>query len=281
MIRSLARDCIRLYRVTDWLHFLPLPLAGWYGSQERSWAALAGGLIAWALSLAYMSAINQAFDDRLDRGTLGKNPVGPRFTRSQAVCLAIAPALGIFPALLWLSPRGLVPALVVLFAATAYSAPPRLKRVPVLGTLWNIAVGVPGLFFAGSPDFDRVPFRLFVTLFAALLLVSQLIHEAEDRDDDRTGGVTTIAVLAGTRGALSVAVLLLLCIPPLTWCLARGINMRGVVTTAVALFSSVWSATLISRIARADLAGLRSVRLNYRYAALALGTGVFAAITFA
>ena len=277
MIRSPARDFLQLYRVRDWLHFLPLPLAGWFSSDARTVSALVGGVVAWALALAFMSAINQAFDDRLDRATVGKNPVGARFSRRQAVLFAVPPALAVLPVLALFSPHGIVPGLVALIAATVYSAPPRLKRVPVLGTLWNIAVGAPALFFAGAPDFDRVPFRLLVALFAALLLVSQLIHEAEDRDDDRSGGVPTVAVLTGTRGALAMAVALLAATPVLTWLLSRGLNGRGAVTVATAVFSVAWIVSLVGRMQRADLSGLRRVRLNFRYAAFVLGAAVFTA----
>lgn len=278
MIGSRARDCIRLYRVTDWLHFLPLPLAGWCCSSTRSVASLVGGTLAWMLSLAFMSGINQAFDDRLDLATPAKNPVGRRFSRRQALQFALFPALGIFPLLAWLSPRGLVPGLIVFVVATLYSAPPRLKRVPVLGTILNIAIGVPGLFFAGAASLDTGAFRLFVALFALLLLVSQLIHEAEDRSDDRSGGITTIAVLAGTSGALGLAAVLLVSMPLFAWLFSRGLDKRGLVIAGATLFSSAWVFALVSRIVRADLTGLRQVRLNYRYAALALGAAVFAAV---
>jgi 4-hydroxybenzoate polyprenyltransferase len=158
-----------------------------------------------------------------------------------------------------------------------YSAPPRLKRVPVLGTLWNLAVGVPGLFFAGSPDVRQLPLRLLVGLFSMLLIVSQLIHEAEDREDDRSGGIATVATLAGVQGALAAASMFLFCLPGAAWWLAAGMRARSLLTGGVALFAAGWALALLGRISRGDAGGLRRVRLRYRYTALALGAVVFAA----
>src|SRR5262249_31789450 len=151
---------------------------GWFAASHRSITSLVGGVLGWAMGLAYTSSINQAFDDRLDRLNLGKNPVGSTFRRRQAVLLSIPPAVATVVVVAWLSPSGLVPAIVLLVTATVYSAPPRLKHIPGLATLWNVVIGLPGLFFAGWPDFTSAPLRLLVGLFAMLLFASQLIHEA-------------------------------------------------------------------------------------------------------
>src|SRR5207244_192340 len=90
---SALRDFLRLYRVADWIHFLPLPLAGWLAGEARDALALVAGVAAWALALAYTSAINQAFDARVDRADPAKNPVGKRFGRREAVILSLPPAL--------------------------------------------------------------------------------------------------------------------------------------------------------------------------------------------
>lgn len=271
------REWLRLYRVRDWLHFLPLPLAGWIASGPGPLPVLIGGVLGWGLGLAYASCINQAFDDRLDQVRREKNPVGRNFGRRQAVLLSIPPAVACLGALAWLSPGGLVPAFILLAAATVYSAPPRLKRIPILGTFWNLVVGVPGAFFAGYPDLSHAPLRLLVGLFAMLLLIAQLIHEAEDRDDDRAGGIRTVGTIAGPNGALAVAALLLLLLPPATWWLAGDIHLRVPVTAAAMVFAFAWIAILVARLRRHETTGLRAVRLRYRYAALALGAFAFAA----
>src|SRR5690349_4213300 len=81
---------LRLYRVKDWIHFLPLPLAGWMADPHRPGAStLIGGVLGWALGLAFASAINQAFDGALDAGRRLKNPVGGTFGRREAVMLSL------------------------------------------------------------------------------------------------------------------------------------------------------------------------------------------------
>jgi 4-hydroxybenzoate polyprenyltransferase len=267
----------QLYRVRDWLHFLPLPLAGWTAAGDRGMPALLGGVIGWGFGLAYTSAINQAFDDRLDRANIGKNPVGDTFGRREAVLLSIPPAAAMLGIVLWLSPAGLLPAAILLVVATLYSAPPRLKRIPGLATAWNVVIGLPGLFFAGTPQIADGSLRLLGGLFAMLLLVSQLIHEAKDRDDDHAEGIPTIATLGGLPGALGAAALCTLVLPVLTWWLAKGMALRVPLTAAAALFAVGWVVVLTSRIVRGDETDLRALRLRYRHTSLALGALAFLA----
>jgi 4-hydroxybenzoate polyprenyltransferase len=274
---SAARDIARLYRVRDWIHFLPLPLAGWFSSADGTLVSLIGGVFGWALGLAYTCCINQAFDDRLDSANIGKNPVGENFGRREAIILSIPPAVGSLVVVALTSPSGLVAAVTLLIVATLYSAPPRLKRIPGLGTIWNLVIGVPGLFYAGQPDFSAGALRLLGGLFAWLLLISQLIHEAKDRDDDRAGGIATVATLTGVRGALGAAVFFLALLPPVTWLLSNGVSLRIPLTVASTVFSIGWIVALVARIARRDETGLRQVRLQYRYACLVLGGLAFAA----
>jgi len=265
---------LRLYRVADWLHFLPLPLAGWLADRAGG-TALAAGTAAWALALAFTSAINQAFDDRIDHGA--KNPVGRAFHRRRAVALSIAPAVGAIALLAIGSPRGLGPGVIMLVAAAVYSAPPRLKRVPVVGTVWNAVMGVPGFFFAGGLAAGRLPLGPLVGLFALLLLVSQLLHEAADRDDD-AGQVRTIATEGGRRSAIAAALVLVLATPGLAWALAAGATHRGALSGACAAFALGWAAVLRRELGCDDRRRLRRLRLAYRYAAIGLGAVAFAAL---
>lgn len=270
---------LRLYRVKDWLHFLPLPLAGWLADPDHaSPLALAGGVIAWGLGLAYASSINQAFDDRLDRTFRAKNPVGPSFGRRQAILLSVPPLLGCLAVLAWLSPLGLVPGVALLAAATLYSAPPRLKRFPVLGTLWNLLVALPGFFFAGRPSVGELPLRPLVGLFAALLLGSQLIHEAQDREDDVSGDVRTVATEGGRRTALLAASALVTSTPALAWWLSAGVARRGEITASCVAFAAYWATLLITSLQCEDSLELKRLRLRYRHSAICLGAVVFAAM---
>lgn len=274
MSRDFALALLRLYRVRDWLHFLPLPVAGWIAGDARSPSALAGGIAAWALGLAYMSAVNQAFDDRLDRP--GKNPVGARLSRRTALAWSLPAALGcLAAALAWVPSRWHVAAML-LVASTAYSAPPRLKRVPLVGTLWNVVLALPGFTMADAARAGHPSFDALVSAFSLMLLASQLIHEAADRDDDQRGGVSTIAVVAGARGALLAASLSLAALPPVAWWLARAMAHQGLFTASLSFFAAPWSAALAMRALRGDLRELRALRLRYRYTAVAAGAAAFA-----
>lgn len=270
-----VRDLLRLYRVRDWLHFLPLPLAGWLAGDARDLRALLGATLGWSLALAYMSAVNQAFDDGLDRRA-GKNPVGARIDRLVALRLAAIPGVLSLAVIVRCAPRGIVPALALLLASTAYSAPPRLKRVPLLGTLWNVVIALPGLVLADPTALDRPSLRAQAALFALLLLASQLIHEAEDVDDDRAGGVTTLAVILGARGALALASLVLASLPLASLALAAELPLRALLVLATLAFAAPWCAILGARARGGSLASLRALRLRYRYASLAMGAVVLA-----
>jgi 4-hydroxybenzoate polyprenyltransferase len=272
-------DLLRLYRVKDWVHFLPLPLVGWAAAPApRSPSVLAGAVFGWALALAYASALNQAFDGRVDRLQRGKNPVGSRLATPDALRLAALPLVAAPVVLGLLAPAGLAALAVFVAAATLYSAPPRLKRVPILGTLWNLPVGVPGMFFAARPAALAPPSLLLVVLFCLLLLASQLLHEAQDRDDDAQGGVRTVATLGGRRLALHAAAAVLLATPPVGFCLAGFAAHRPTLTVVLALFSGAWAALIAAHLA-AGTAALRRLRLAFRYATLTLGAVVLALVT--
>lgn len=219
-------------------------------------------MIAWAFALAYTSSINQAFDDRLDHA--GKNPVGSLFDRRRALLLSLIPLTGCLLTLAIFSRDRLFAGLIMTLSATIYSAPPRLKRYPVVGTLWNVVMGIPGFFFAGAPPL------FLVALFALLLLVSQLLHEAHDRDDDRAGQVRTVATELGRPATLWLAMIFLLGAPAIAW---------GHPETILALAAfSVLSGNLVMRHLRVeDSRRLGRLRLYYRWLAIVAGAIAFAA----
>jgi 4-hydroxybenzoate polyprenyltransferase len=269
-----TRDVARLYRVRDWLHFLPLPLAGWMGG-ARNPVALAAGICAWACALAFASAINQAFDDGLDRTDVDKNPVGQVISRATALRWAILPLLlcVIFETLCPTSSR--VVAALQLFAAAIYSAPPRIKRVPVLGTAWNLVVGLPGLLFADVPQSPSLTLRLLLVLFGLQLLVNQLLHETQDIEDDRRGGVQTIAALLGPRGAILGACFLLVA-SPLAAFWMTPVAVRVPMTAANTVFAVAWVLVLVSRRLVDEPGVMRVLRRQHRYTAFVYGAAVFA-----
>ncbi len=270
---------VRLFRIRDWLHFIPLPLAGWVAAEPRRPSVLCGGIAAWICALAYTSGVNQAYDDRLDQLAREKNPVGHGIDRAQALRWSAIPLVACV-VLSFLFARDALPVVLLqLFAATVYSAPPRLKRVPILGTMWNLVVGLPGLFFAVPPAFGDSTVRILFGLFAVTLLVSQLIHEAEDVEDDTRGGIRTFAAMTGTRGALGAACLLLVGMPLLGYALDSAPERRFAVAAACGLFSMSWTITLARRLTASNPGPLRPLRLRYRYSALIFGAAVFVLVT--
>jgi hypothetical protein len=166
---------------------------------------------------------------------------------------------------------------MMLLAAATYSVPPRLKGVPVVGTLWNAVMGVPGFFFTGGAPVGTPPLRPLVGLFALLLLVSQLLHEAADRDDD-AGKVLTVATARGRRAALTAALVLVLSTPLVAWVLAAGAARRPLIVGASAAFALGWGAVLRRDLDCDDRRRLQRLRLGYRWAAIALGGVTFAAL---
>ncbi|MFO0552188.1 MAG: UbiA family prenyltransferase [Polyangiaceae bacterium] len=268
---------LRLYRVRDWLHFLPLPLAGWAADPtSHGLATLASGVVAWGFGLAYTCAINQAFDDRVDRAS-AKNPVGSSFQRRAAVRLALPPLALMFVTLALGAPSGLPAAFILAASATLYSAPPRLKRFVFVGTLWNLIVALPGFFFAARPPVLELPLRPLAGAFTVVLLASQLIHEAQDKDDDARAGVRTVATVAGRRAALLGALALVAVLPLVTYLLGSGLETRWLATALCVPFSGLWVAVLNLFGRTEDRRVLKLLRLGYRYTGLGLGALLFLA----
>ncbi len=271
----------RLYRVGDWLHFLPLPLVGWIAEGSREPLALAGGVLALAFSFAYASALNHAFDHAVDARSPGKNPVGTSLGRGPAIALSLPVLVGALAATLAAVPGALLPCAIVLAASTVYSAPPRLKRLPVIGAACNLAIGVPALFYAGQPDWASPVVQSFAALFSVLLFVSQLLHEAADRDDDAAAGVATVATWLGVRATVLASAALLPALPLLAFALSSEAQ-RTAATLFCALFAGAWMLVF----AAGSRAGrelrperLRFLRLAYRYTALVLGLCLWIAAT--
>jgi hypothetical protein len=124
-------------------------------------------------------------------------------------------------------------------------------------------MGIPGFFFAGKP------LMFLVELFALLLFVSQLLHEAHDREDDLAGQVRTVATELGRTATLLLAVVATLTAPLFTS------RQGGPMLIAGSLFA-LSSAALIGGHLRA--ARLRRLRLGYRWLAMIFGAIAFALV---
>jgi 4-hydroxybenzoate polyprenyltransferase len=190
---------LRLYRVREWVHILPLPLATFDTAAPLGIAlvAAARGIANAFAILAFGFLLNAVFDRHVDRDA-HKNPLilsGAADYRSSLVAL---PAVSLVLAALSPWPA-LVATLVCLILGCVYSTGPRLKSVPVAGSLIN-AAGFTPILFLGMASPSLPPRFGYVTLaFAALLLQNQLIHEAGDQIEDRASGIRTTWLTLGPR----------------------------------------------------------------------------------
>src|SRR5262249_19989840 len=89
-----------------------------------------------------------------------------------------------------------------------YSVGPRLKRIPVLGTLANTTNFAPLLWVGIAAPRAPLGMAPLTLAFTCLLLQNQLLHEAADRDEDRRGQIRTSVLVFGPR-ACAVAPALL------------------------------------------------------------------------
>lgn len=199
-----------LLRFEHFRHFLVLPLASAELSRPSAGGALAlarGVSIAFlVLSFGYLA---NAVGDREMDADPAKNPLAARPELDDQALWAPLTALAL--GALALAATGPWPVLaataVCVASGWAYSLGPRLKTVPIVGTLLNATNFAP-LLFLGLTE-PTAPGRLPVltAAFVALLLENQLLHEAADAADDRAGGVRTTFLVAGVAGTAALAAL--------------------------------------------------------------------------
>lgn len=260
-LRALALGAAAL-RVRQWLHFVPLPLAGAPGLVSGAcpkgpvlWACLAGAL---CLGCAY--GVN-AHADRATDGSRRKNPL----VGAPGSAWALAPALacgGLALAAAGAS-GGLAAAAVSVAAGAAYSVGPRLKRWPGVGSLANVAIFAPLLLLVGGPR--PAGFWGIFVVFAALLLQNQLLHERADVAEDRRAGARTSAQVLGAAGVRRAGRALAAVGAAVG---AATLAWPGALAAALGLVLGAW---LMGQV---DAAGARR---RHRWLALATGAAIFAA----
>lgn len=180
---------VRFVRVRDWLHFLPLPLLS-AGPEPLQPVAFAASMVAAAGCLAFAYGWNEWEDEGLDRWRAdGRTPWGASPATLKGL-LAVIAVVTIAAAAL----NGLVPALAAVTSLAGgglYSAGPRLKCLPVIGTLTNAWIFAPIAFLgAAGGHLDREAW-LILWGFVGVLLQNQLVHEAAHAEDDLNEGVRT------------------------------------------------------------------------------------------
>ncbi|TMB50410.1 MAG: hypothetical protein E6J56_21825 [Deltaproteobacteria bacterium] len=178
---------------------LPVPLATFdlYAPRGRAWLAAGRGVASAFVILAFGFLLNSVSDRQVDRDGR-KNPLiiagAAGYQYSLAVLLVLSLALAA------VSP---VPArlaiLSCLVLGVVYSIGPRLKSVPVAGSLTNAAGFTLMLFFGMSSATLPAGFGYVALVYATLLLQNQLMHEAGDQFEDRASGIRTTWLTLGPR----------------------------------------------------------------------------------
>jgi len=257
---------LRLIRFREWYYFLVLPLAGTDPSEERARAALCfarGAAIAFCV-LAFGYLVNAASDVGVDVD-VRKNPLletdrrrlVPSVTVSLAVTAILLAASGPLVALL--------AALVSLVSGVVYSIGPRLKAVPIAGTLANATNFVP-LLWVGATSADPPLARHLAPAFAGLLLQSQIFHEAADAEGDANAGLRTTFLALGRGWSVALATLFgVLPAMGIGWTVGR----LGIVVTYGVAFP------LALAVYARDPARAARLRTWHRVSGLAVGAALF------
>lgn len=206
MNRPQIGDLLSVYRVREWVHILPLPLATFDAGAPLGSALVAaarGVTNAFAI-LAFGFLLNAVSDREVDRDA-HKNPLILPGAVDYRSSLIVLPAVSIVLAVLSPWPA-LLATLVCLSLGCVYSTGPRLKSVPVAGSLLNAAGFTPILFLGMASPSLPPRFGYVAITFAALLLQNQLLHEAADRFDDQASGIRTTWLTLGARWTAVLAV---------------------------------------------------------------------------
>lgn len=184
------RKILSIYRITDWLYFIGFSLFGYFFSLHNIRLLQLIFLSAFILSFAY--SLNEYYDKNK-----GKFKFFPYFP--------------LFLSFFFLSGLTLTQILSYLFFIIIfyfYSAPPRLKGVPFLGSFLN-GIGFSLLFLLGYGRLD-----LFACFFSLLLfsleMPAQLIHEVVDYEEDKRDKINTTTIYLGKGGSKSLCYVFLL-----------------------------------------------------------------------
>jgi 4-hydroxybenzoate polyprenyltransferase len=261
-------------RLRHWAHFLVLPLAGVDPTASYELAmegVLRGVAIAFGV-LAFGYLLNSLADRRLDQDPhKGSLPSGALTSQWLAVV-----GLGVVTTALAAQgpPIVLGAALLCMGSGVVYSVGPRLKSLPLIGSLLNISnfaplllVGLPG------PDAQAPLLGPLLAAFAPLLLQNQLIHEAADAQEDRAGGVITTFGRFGPQRSAAVAALCGLCSAmAVMWPSPTSTSSSLAVLLAI-LFGGWYPRQLARR--GQEPATMAALRVQHRFAALTGGGVAF------
>jgi 4-hydroxybenzoate polyprenyltransferase len=272
---SRLRELLRLYRAPEWLHMLPLPLATFDASAPLGTALLAAarGIANAFAILAFGFLLNAVSDRQVDRDPR-KNPLLVSGHGRYKPSLVVLPAVSLTLAAFSPWPVQLATAWCLTLGCL-YSIGPRLKALPVVGTVTDAAGFTPILFLGMTGPSLPPGFSTVVIAFAALLLQNQLIHEAADRVDDAASGIRTTWLTLGPRWTA----LLVACAGGVVtvvtasagapfWYASVGVAVGAVFIFAFPLLVA-WDGLSAGRAAR--------LRVIHRWCAVLLGAALYAA----
>ncbi len=254
----------------QWLHVLPLPLATFDATVpvDTALLAVARGIVNAFAILAFGFLVNAISDRHVDRDAR-KNPLLVPGRDGYKASLVTLPAVSIALAAFSPWPVQLATAFS-LMVGIVYSVGPRLKIIPVVGTLTNAAWYTPVLFLGMAGPSLPAGFATIAIAFMTLLLQNQLIHEAGDRLEDEASGIRTTWLALGPRW---------------TALLAAGVGAVATVVAAPALggfryaagtaFIVVFPLLLAWNGLTADRAA--RLRVVHRWCAVLFGAAVYAA----
>jgi 4-hydroxybenzoate polyprenyltransferase len=234
---------------------------------------LVGSVVVAGLCLAYAYGFNGITDRGMDLDEAKNSLAGLVDVPREAVLLVAACALVAVGIAAALTPVALVGTGMSLVAATLYSAQPRLKAVPIVGTLVNGLIFAPLPFLASSgPPSAGMMFLAYC--FYVLVTQNQILHEISDSQEDATAGVRTTGVVVGPTGVRVIAVILGPLAALLIWRLHATASVVALMACALGLCGG---ATMVA-LGDAERAG--RLRVAHRWYSLGVGAVLFALIAW-
>jgi 4-hydroxybenzoate polyprenyltransferase len=196
-----VRRWLAILRIPAWVHFVALPWAGYdpqLPMRTQWWALGRGSLIAFFI-LAFGYLLNSIADRHMDE-SLSKNPLRHQDSGIHSLQYLVV-GLGIVALLVSVTAHRIVWAAtaLALLSGSIYSTGPRLKAMPIVGTVLNVFCFAPLLFVGIPTPAWPAHMGILVAGFVLLLLQNQLIHEGADHHEDRQGGIRTTWVTLGYR----------------------------------------------------------------------------------
>lgn len=234
MVNSLT-GVISLFRVRDWYYFLPYAMLSVPIKPSLDWLAALRALLLAAGCLAFAYGLNQWRDIGLERCV-------EIYAISQRRLKFLVILAGMITLLLSFSADQLVflATIASLLASFLYSDGPRLKRLPVVGTLTNAAIFAPiGLLGSNGMPLPTYVIALVIA-FACLLLQNQLIHEAAHAEEDRRENIRTTYLCFGPAFVrIAITVLGLLAVIVLIWGSSSSAPWSGLTAAAVVALMTI------------------------------------------